>query len=191
MVKGPVHDHYCRLLDRLITAVAGVLEIAHRGQGGTTWIRPEVERGLESDQCYVFDPAKLATVDELPARGENNVPGYPNLDLAVEVDISRPQADRPAIYASLEVPVVWTFDTERVTIAQISSSQSDLKGRCSKSDPTGSANKYVDIGRSRWIPVKAEDATRWLVPEDTRDMFAWEQRVRAWAELLPRLPKGV
>ena len=168
MVKGPVHDHYGRLLDRLITAVAVVLGIRRQALGETTWIRPEIERGLEADQCYVFDAGKLAVVDELLCRNENDVAGYPNPDLAVEVDISRPQTDRPAIYAALEVPELWTFDSERVTIAQLLGGQ------------------YVDTGRSRWIPVTASDATRWLVSEDTRDMDAWEERVRAWAELLPR-----
>jgi len=78
MVKGPVHDNYGRLLDRFITAIAAALGISHRGLGEITWIRPELERGLESDQCYVFDPAKLAVVNELLARRENNVAAYPN-----------------------------------------------------------------------------------------------------------------
>ena len=146
--------------------------VRRRALGKTTWIRPEIERGIEADQCYVFDPAKVAAVGELLARKENDVALYPNPDLAVEVDISRPQADRPAIYAALEVPELWTFDSERVTIAQLSGGQ------------------YVDTGRSRWIPVTAADATRWLVSEDTRDMDAWEERVRAWAELLPRAAGG-
>ena len=53
-----------------------------------------------------------------------------------------------------------------------------------------SDGRYVDTGRSRWLPVTASDATRWLVSEDTRDMDAWEERVRAWAELLPRAEGG-
>ena len=51
----------------------------------------------------------MKVVVELLARNENEVAAYPNPDLAVEVDISRPQADRPAIYAALQVPEVWTF----------------------------------------------------------------------------------
>lgn len=165
MVKGPVHDHYGRLLDRLITAVAAVLGIRRQALGETTWIRPEIERGLEADQCYVFDAGKLAVVGELLARKDNDVAGYPNPDLAIEVDISRPQADRPAIYAALEVPELWTFDGKTVTIAQLSE------------------GAYVDTGRSRWLPVTAADATRWLVAEDTDDPDAWEDRLRAWAEV--------
>jgi len=164
MVKGPVHDNYGRLLDRFITAIASVLGVPHRGLGETTWIRPEIERGLEADQCYVFDPAKLAVVGELLARKDNDVAAYPNPDLAVEVDISRPQADRPGIYAALQVPELWTFDGTAVVI------------ECLAVDRT-----YFDSGQSRWIPVHANEVTRWLVVEDTSDVAAWEERVRAWA----------
>ena len=46
-----------------------------------------------------------------------------------------------------------------------------------------SEGAYVDTGRSRWLPVTAADATRWLVAEDTDDPDAWEDRLRAWAEV--------
>ena len=167
MVTGPVHDDHGWFLDRFINVVARAAGVRRRALGKTTWIRPEIERGIEADQCYVFDPAKLAAVGELLARKENDVAGYPNPDLAVEVDISRPQVDRPAIYAALEVPELWTFDGKTVTIAQLSGGQ------------------YIATERSRWIPVTAADATRWLVAEDTDDPDAWEDRLRAWAELLP------
>ena len=168
MVKGPVHDHYSHFLDRLIQVTAGVRRIRRVSLGETTWIRPEIERGLEADRCYLFDPAKLAVVRDLLRRVENDVALYPNPDLAVEIDISRPQADRPAIYAALQVPELWTFDGQTVKIARLAGGQ------------------YVDTGRSHWIPVTAADATRWLVVEDTDDPDAWEDRLRAWAELLPR-----
>ena len=40
------------------------------GIGRDDLVRPELERGLEADQCYVFDPAKLTVVNELLARRE-------------------------------------------------------------------------------------------------------------------------
>ena len=64
MVTGPVHDDYGWFLDRFITCVARVVGVRRPALGETTWIRPEIERGLEADQCYVFDPAKLAVVNE-------------------------------------------------------------------------------------------------------------------------------
>jgi Uma2 family endonuclease len=166
MVKGPIHDYYANLLDRLITVVGSVLGIRRLALGETTWIRPGIERGIEADHCYVFEPGKIAVVRDLRNRKVNEVAGYPNPDLAVEVDISPPQADRAAIYAALQVPELWTFDGERVAIAQLSGGQ------------------YVDTDQSRWIPVTAADATRWLTSEDSSDPDEWEERLRAWAELL-------
>lgn len=86
----------------------------------------------------MFEPAKLARVQDLLARKINDITDYPNPDLAVEVDISRPQTDRLSIYAVLQVPEIWTFDGETVTIRQL-----------------GAAGVYVDTGRSNWIPVTA------------------------------------
>jgi Uma2 family endonuclease len=175
MVKGPVHDNFGRLLDRFITAIAVELGIRFEALGETTWIRPEIERGLEADQCYVFDANKLATVKDALGRKINDVAAYPNPDLAVEVDISHPQADRPGIYAALQVPELWVFDGASVVIEHL-----------------GSDGGYHDAGQSRWLPVHADEATRWLVDEDTREKPAWEERVRGWArgELVERLKGG-
>jgi Uma2 family endonuclease len=173
MVKGPIHNDYARIFDRFITVVAEVLAISFEPLGETTWIRPEVERGLEADQCYIFDPAKLALVRDLLARRDNNIAGYPNPDLAVEVDLSTPQADRPSIYAALKVPELWVFDGETVNIQHLS-----VDGN------------YFDAGQSRFLPVYAEEATRWVVEEEVRPKRAWEERLRAWAaaELAGRRP---
>jgi Uma2 family endonuclease len=173
MVKGPLHDNYGRLLDRFITAVAAELSIKLEGLGETTWIRPELERGLEADQCYVFESAKLAKVQDLLARKDNDVAEYPNPDLAVEVDISRPQADRPSIYAALQVPELWVHDGESVTIEHL-----------------GVDGKYSNTGQSRFLPVHADEVTRWLLEEDRTDKAIWEDRLRAWAreELAVRMP---
>ena len=141
-----------------------MLDVPFRPMGRTTWIRPELGRGLEADQCYVFDAQKLATVRELLARKVNNVGPYSNPDLAAEVDLSRPQVDRSSIYAALQVPELWVFDGEIVVIQHLSSD-----------------GKYVDIGASQFLPVSAAEVRRWPVDEDTQDLAAWEERLRAWA----------
>ena len=163
MVKGPVHDKYERLLDRLIAAVAAEMGVTLRALGETTWIRPAIERGIEADQCYVFDPAKIAAVTDALSRDINDVAEYSNPDLAVEVGISSPQADRPGIYAALQVPELWRFDGADLSIAHLG--------------PAG----YIGAGASRWLPLTAAEVTHWLVEEDTRDPAVWEDRVRAWA----------
>jgi Uma2 family endonuclease len=164
MVKGPIHNDYARILDRFIVVVAEILAIRFEALGETTWIRPEIERGLEADQCYIFDPAKLERVEELLTKKVNDVAGYPNPDLAVEVDLSAPQADWPSIYAALQVPELWVFDTETVAIQHLNE-----------------GGKYVDTGRSRFLPVSGDEVAGWVMAEDVRAKRAWEERLRAWA----------
>src|SRR5262249_28356643 len=107
MAKGLKHEDYNRLLDWLIGIVTEELGIAHKGLRETTWKRPELARGLESDQCYYFSPEKLAQYAAARERDSEDIADYPNPDLAIEVDISRPQIDRAGIYAALGVTEVW------------------------------------------------------------------------------------
>jgi len=164
MVKGPVHDHFARLLDLFVMAVAGQLGIRIKPQGETTWIRPEIERGIESDNCYYLEPAKIATALAALSRGLNDVAAYPNPDLAIEVDISAPQADRAAIYAAMGVAEVWRFDGQALTIERL-----DEHGR------------YQPVERSSFLRVRADQVPRWLTAEDLSDYEAWVRRVREWA----------
>jgi Uma2 family endonuclease len=164
MVKGPLHVHYADLLGQFVMAVAGQLGIRIKPQGQTTWIRPEIERGIESDRCYYVEPSKIATALAALSRRLNDVAAYPNPDLAIEVDISAPQADRAGIYAALGVAELWSFDGETLTIKRL-----DEHGR------------YQPVERSGFLHVRADQVPRWLTAEDLSDYEAWVRRVREWA----------
>ncbi len=164
MVKGPVHDHFAGLLDLFVMAVAGQLGIRIKPQRETTWIRPEIERGIESDNCYYLDPVKIATALAALSRGLNDVAAYPNPDLAIEVDISAPGADRAAIYAALGVAELWRFDGQTLTIERLNEH-----------------GRYQPVERSGFLRVRADQVPRWLLDEDLSDYEAWTRRVRAWA----------
>ena len=88
---------------------------------------------------------------------------YPNPDLAVEIDISRPKIDRPGIYAALQMPEFWRANKQSVAIQHLSSH-----------------GKYVLANRSRFLPVRSEDVTRWVFTEDSVGLVAWEERLRVW-----------
>jgi hypothetical protein len=51
----------------------------------------------------------------------------------------------------------------------------------------GRDGKYVPVPRSRFLPVRAEDVTRWVFNEDTTSLVTWERLLRGWvrAELEP------
>ena len=96
MVKGPLHENFRDLLGRFVRVVSSALTIPVKGLGATTWKRPEVERGLEADQCYFFSARKkIRAVSEALGQRSNDVADYPNPDLAIEVDLSPSQIDRP------------------------------------------------------------------------------------------------
>ena len=173
MSPGPFHDGSRKLLGQLVEAVAQVLRIPYKSLGQTTWKRQAIARGLESDECYILEPNKLAAVAQAKARKSMNIADYPNPDLSIEVDISPPRIDRAGIYAALRVAEIWRFDgeTEQVIIERLSEDGS-----------------YHAVDESGLLPIRAEEVRRWVVEEDSDDEAAWAERLRAWvaAELAPR-----
>jgi Uma2 family endonuclease len=170
-----IHDRSRGLLGRVVSLVAEECEIPIKSAGQTTWKRPEIARGLESDESYFFRAEKLAAVAKSWARRSMKIADYPNPDLAIEVDISPPEIDRPGIYAALKVAELWRFDgdLEQVIIERL------------EDDGT-----YRPIETSQFSPIRAEEIRRWVVEEDSSDESSWARRLRAWAraELAPRLP---
>jgi Uma2 family endonuclease len=165
------HEDIADFACRFIEVVTEELEIPSRSLGRATWNRPALARGIEADQCFFFLPAKLAAVAAARARRSDDVADYPDPDLAVEVDISPPKLDRPGIYAALRVPEVWRFSGEGVTIERLTA-----QGTYEASETSG------------WLGIRADEVARWVFQEDTSDVSAWRQRLRAWvrAELAGR-----
>jgi Uma2 family endonuclease len=172
MVIGPTHEDAKEGLQLFVKAVAFELRIRCRGFGQTTWKRPETLRGIEADLCYFFDPAKLAIAADARMRRSNDIADYPNPDLAIEIDISPSQVDRPGIYRALSVKEVWHFDGSSLVIDQL-----------------GSDGTYIASESSLFLPVRADEVFRWVAEEDSNDEIAWETRLREWArsELAPRM----
>jgi len=164
MTKGRIHESYRDLLGRLVNALTYEWRIRCRGLGETTWKRPEIARGLESDLCYYFAPEKIAADVAAVARQSQDIADYPNPDLAIEIDISPSLVDRPGIYGALKVPEVWRFEDGSVVIEHL-----------------GEDGTYRRAETSRFLPLRAEDINRWVVVEDSSDELAWEQRLRDWA----------
>jgi Uma2 family endonuclease len=164
MVVGPVHEGLGNLLDMFIGEVSEGLDVDFHGLGSTTWKRQDVERGVEADLCYCFDPPKVTLCRAASARGTNDGAAFPIPDLAVEIDISPPKIDRPEIYSKLQVSEVWRFGGERVSIDQLD----------------GSGN-YVVADASRFLFVRAEEVAHWLREGNTMGRPAWKRAIREWA----------
>jgi Putative restriction endonuclease len=168
MVTSNIHEHLKELISKFVDAVNSGLEIDYVSCGETTW-QSEV-RGLQADLSYYFDPAKIQAASDALARESMNPADYPRPDLAIELDTSSPQIDRPSIYADLGVVEVWRYVNGQKFI--IENLQAD--------------GSYAPVESSRFLHIRAVDIFGWLTAEDSIRESAWNRRLNQWAMGLGR-----
>jgi Uma2 family endonuclease len=168
MVIGNIHDILKDLISKIVNAVAMGLDVDCLGSGQATW--RTMIRGLEADLSYYFDAEKIRVAIEAWARKSMDPNDYPRPDLAIEIDLSPSQVDRPAIYRDLRVVEVWRFVRgERLVIEQL--------------QPDGS---YAAVEESRFLRVRPEDVLRWVKAAATERPSVWNRRLNRWAMGLGR-----
>jgi Uma2 family endonuclease len=173
MTLGPLHEGISGLLKQFVDLVIDGLAIDCVALGGTTWKRPEAHRGIESDQCYIFDPERINICRAALRRRSNDVADYPNPEMAVEIDISEPLIDRPGIYAMLNVFEVWRFQGDGgITIEGLA--------------PDG---KYTPAESSRFLAVRPGEVQHWLEIGNDMERREWRRQLKEWVarEVRPRL----
>lgn len=173
MTTGHKHE---RLKDRFgssIKAVILALAIPCMSCGRKTWKTEAADRGLEADLSYYFDPEKIRIARQAEDRGSTDPADYPTgADMAVEIDISSPQVDRPTIYRALGTVEVWRFDGHALLIEQL--------------QPDGT---YALSEESRFLRIRPAEVMAWLTAEDVGDEEAWTFRLFQWAlDLRRELP---
>jgi Uma2 family endonuclease len=171
MATGPFHEGLKDLLGVFVREVAFGVRVDLSALGQTTWKRPEILRGLEADLCFYFDEVKLGASAAAFARKSNDVRDYPNPDLAIEIDLSPTMVDRPGIYAALQVPEIWRFEDESVSI-----------------ETQGPDRTYARAQMRRFVRVRPDEIVHWILLEDSSKETGWCPRLREWvqAELMPR-----
>jgi Uma2 family endonuclease len=169
MVTSNFHENWKELLRRIVCTVAMWRRIAYVSNGKATW--ETTVRGLQADLSYYFDPEKIRTAREALARGLMVQADYPNPDLAIEIDMSGPRIDRPAIYADLRVAEVWRLGRKGFVIEQL---QAD--------------GSYAPVEESRFLRIRADVILEWLSADDRLDELAWNLRLNQWAMGLGPMP---
>ena len=163
VVTSNLHEYYKELLAAIVRAVAMGWDLDYISCGQTTW--KTVIRGLEADLSYYFDLEKVMVARAALARGSTEPADYPRPDLAIEIDISDPKVDRPAIYADLGVAEVWRLirGPELIFVHL----QAD--------------GSYAPVEESRFLRVGAVVVLRWLNEADAEGQAAWNRRLNQWA----------
>jgi Uma2 family endonuclease len=165
------HEQAAQILGLFIPRLAEEMEIDYEPLGMTTWRRPDLEKGLESDQCYyIRNQAVVRRREELDLERD------PPPDLAVEVDITSSSLNRMEIYAALRVPEVWRYDGRRLTIYLL--------------QPNG---RYRSSPTSLSFPgLRPADVERFIDQGLTTPKLQWTRELRDWVrnELIPRRHAG-
>jgi Uma2 family endonuclease len=169
MVTSNLHENWKELLAKIVNAVTMWRHIAYVSNGEATWDTPI--RGLQADLSYHFDAEKIRAAREALARNSMEQADYPNPDLAIEIDMSGPRIDRPAIYADLCVAEVWRLGRKGFVIEHL---QAD--------------GSYAPVEESRFLGIRADVILGWLSADDRFDEQAWSLRLNQWAMGLGRLP---
>ena len=107
------HERIKVTLRRVVEAYADTIGVDAEGRGSMTVRRADLARGLEPDECYYV--ARAAVMIGRARDAELDLTVDPPPDLAIEVDLSPPEVDKPPIYAALGVPEVWRHDGRSMT----------------------------------------------------------------------------
>jgi Uma2 family endonuclease len=153
------HEMYKSLLASQIEALTEELRIPRRSLGGATWLRKDLDKGLEADECYY-----LTSAPKVRGKLQIDLTVDPPPDLAVEVENTSSAIDKLGIYALLGIPEVWRFDGETLTILRF-----------------GDDRQYSQQPSSVFFPAQAIPAiVRFLTEEDLGDETQWCIRFRQW-----------
>jgi len=163
MVTSNVHEHWKELFGTIVRAVTMGRDIDYLSCGETT--SNTEERGLQADLSYYFDPEKIRAAREALARDSRNPADYPKPDLAIEIDLSAPQIDRPRIYMDLRVVEVWRF----------------VKGPKLIMEQLQEDGPYAPVVASKFLRIRPEDVLRWLNDAASEGESAWNRRLNQWA----------
>ena len=163
MTKSRDHEKFRQLLGYVVFEIAKVLDLPLGSYGEMTWKRPVIGRGIEADQCYYVELEKIEAAARI--KGKNAARRMPPPDLAIEIDISPPEVDRPGIYAAMKVAELWRFDGEKVVIERL-----------------GRDGRYRPVMASKLLKIRADELTYWLTVENTRNETRWAKQLSTWME---------
>jgi Uma2 family endonuclease len=140
------HERAAQLLGFVVGRIADELELDYEALGMTTWRRPDMDKGLEADQCYYIRNAALAR-----GREELDLEVDPPPDLAIEVDITSSSLNRMGVYAGLRVPEVWRYDGHEALMHQLGANGEYHLCETSLSFPglrAADIVRLIDLGRT-------------------------------------------
>jgi Uma2 family endonuclease len=105
MAPSPEHEIYKKLLGRFIETIAEEQKISLYPLGSTTFSCPDLNMGLEPDECFYIQ-------NQGAVKGKKRIDllHNPPPDLVIEIDICDSAKRRLEVLAAIGVPEVWRYD---------------------------------------------------------------------------------
>jgi Uma2 family endonuclease len=160
MTPLPEHEYFKEVMGDAVKDVADELDLNYASYGSTTWRKRIKMAGLEPDNCFYFQ-------NEAIVRGRLEIDlqqGDPPPDLALEIDITHKSLDRFPIYARLEVPELWCYDSGELKIYHLQNGE------------------YVEAETSLALPqLPVKELPKIIERHRAEGQRAVRRAVRAWA----------
>jgi len=152
------HEFYRELMGLFIRILVVEMGLKIKTMGSTTLNREDLERGAEPDNAYYIQ-------NQPQVAGKTvNLQQDPPPDLVLEVDITHTDINKPALYASMEIPEFWRFNGQLWRIYQ-------LQGE-----------KYQEVEISPTFPMVPKTKLYEFLAQAQEDEVAAEQSLRQWVQ---------
>ena len=109
-MPGQHHEAINRVLSAIVLTLADELGFELNDLGSMTMNRPALRQGIEPDSCFYIQNAQ-AGQGWISVMGDELPP-----DLALEVDIASQSDRKLSLYEAMEVPELWVYRRETVSI---------------------------------------------------------------------------
>lgn len=142
MTRSGEHEVYKSLLGQFVVSLAEELDRPLFLGGELTLRRSDLDRGLESDQCYWI-------ASEARVRGKTaiDLAVDPPPGLFIEIEVSRTILDRIAVAAALGVRELWRFDGTNLQIGLLQPDGQYTWGSTSQAFPSIRISEMVGFLR--------------------------------------------
>ncbi|MGI8932760.1 Uma2 family endonuclease [Leptolyngbya sp. BC1307] len=164
MAPSPEHEYYKKVIGRFVETLAEEFVISLYPLGSITLEREDLVSGAEPDECFYLTLSKIRAVKGKKRIDLNQDPAP---DLVVEVDITSRSRYREQVYAALQIPEVWRYDGQTLTLLSLSD------------------ERYVAIAQSIVFPkIEAKAIELFLRQAMEKDYLALVGEFRQWLRSL-------
>jgi Uma2 family endonuclease len=153
------HSQLSRILGDFVVVLTEETGSPRKSTGEMTMDRKDLEKGIEADESfYLINEPKVRNKQKIDMAVD------PPPDLGIEIDLTTDSRRRLGIYAKINVPEIWRYNGQQVTIYQ---RQSD--------------GQYATAERSQYFAfLSAADLTRFLAQRGQIDESSLLLSFRKW-----------